>query len=197
VTTDAEAAFGEPAGARKLPSAYWYWLALPIAVLGIGIGIWWFVHGFTTLGDKVERLERVPVPGQRTVTLSEGAQSIYFESGDGQDVAVPELRIRIVPEGGGAPLAVRNHDGSATYSIDGYDGQSVYGFDAPREGRYTVKVSARTESLPASPVLALGEGIGGHILGIVLGGLGFIFGGLLAAGGWLIAVAVRRRRAGV
>ena len=195
--TDAAAAFGEPAKARKPPSGWWYWLALPIAVLGIGIGIWWFVHGFTTLGDNVEQLQRVPVGGQGLVTLTEGDQSIYFESADGQDVAVPQLRIEIVPEGGGAALALRNHDGSVTYSVDGYDGQSIYGFDAPRDGRYAVSVETDTELLPSEPVVAMGEGIGGHIVGTVLGGLGFIFGGLALAGVWLIVIAVRRRRAGV
>jgi hypothetical protein len=194
--SDAAAAFGEPMRPKRPPSRWWYLIAAVLAVGGIAGGIAWFVHGFTSLDDDIEALQRIPVPGARTVTLREGAQSVYFESRDGEDAPVPQLSIRIAPAGGGRALALRDHDGSVTYSIGGHDGQSVYGFDSPRAGRYRVKVSTNTELLPTEPVVAMGEGIGGRIVSTVLAGLAFIFGGLLASGGWIILVAIRRRRAG-
>ena len=193
--TTAQAAFGEPATPRRPPSPWNYALAILMAVGGIAAGVLWFISGFTSLDDKVTELQRVNVPGEKVIALSEGAQSIYFESDDGQDVAVPVMDVRITPEGGGKPLDLRDNDGDTEYSLSGFNGQSIAGFDSPKEGKYLVVVKPQTDQLPAAPVLAIGEGVGSHIVWTVVGGLGLVFGGFILAGAWIILTAYRRRRA--
>ena len=192
--TDAQAAFGEPAGERpgRSASRLDYVLAVLLILAAIGGAIAFFVHGFGSLDDRVGELQRVPVPGQGVVQLASGSGSIYFETPDGENAPVPAMQVSVV-SGSGEPLALHRSGADVRYSLAHYDGQSIFGFDVRDAGAYTVTVTTRLERLPTSPVLAIGKGVGSHIVGIVLGGLGIFFGGLLAAGA-LILITWRRRR---
>lgn len=180
--SEARSAFGadEP---RKRASTAGYWLAGLIAVAAVGGAIAWFVLGLGGLGGAVDDLARVDVPGSAVVELEEGRQSAYWE-GEG---AVPALRIA-VREVDGPPLEVGPHGGEVTYEVDGRAGQSVAGFTVAEAGFHEVTVRG-----DGGGRLAVGEGVGSRIVGVVVGGIALFFGGLLLSG-LMILVTARRRR---
>jgi hypothetical protein len=180
---DAQAAFGEPAS-EKRASALGYWLAALLALASIAGGVAWFALGFSSLGDKVDELHRVDVPGRAVVELESGKQSIYWE-GSG---ASPPMRIA-VRSAGGAQVPVGPHGGEVTYDVNGHSGTSVAGFSVDEAGRYEVVVDSDT----GGGVVAVGKGVGGQIVKAIVGGLGIFFGGLLLTGALIIVTARRRR----
>jgi hypothetical protein len=180
---DAAAAFGQEAP-RKPASSLGYWLAGLVAVVAVAGGIGWFVLGLTSLGDKVDDLHRIAVPGQAVVELEAGKQSVYWEGGG----TVPPLEIA-VREVDGPAVAVGPHGGEVTYEVDGRSGTSVAGFEVDDDGRYLVVVGGeRTQG-----AVAVGKGVGGQIVSAVVGGLGIFFGGLLLCGVVIIITARRRK----
>lgn len=183
VSSDAEAAFGEP-GPEKRAGTLGYWLAGLLAVVAVAGGVAWFVLGFSSLGDRVDELDRVDVPGQAVVELESGKQSVYWEGGD----VVPPLEIS-VRRVDGPQVPVGPHGGEVTYDVGSRSGTSVAGFEIEQAGRYRVIVASDS----ASGVVAFGRGVGGHIVRAVVGGLGIFFGGLLLVGVVIIITARRRR----
>ncbi len=191
---EARAAFGDAGGATRRPSAAGYWIGgalLGAAVLG---AIAWFVIGMTRFGDAVDDLERVPVPGSSVVTLSEGRKAIYYESPDGEDAHVPELQIDILPVGGGPALAIGSHSGNVSYSAGGHAGRSIAGFDVPATRQYAVSVGA-AGGAPQTAELAIGKGVGGRIVWVIVGAFAIFFIGSGAGSVMLVVTSTRRRRA--
>jgi hypothetical protein len=193
--TEAQSAFGAPAPPRKPTGLLGYVLAAVIAPLAILGAIGWFISGFSSLDDKVTALQRIPIPGQKVVTLEDGSQSIYFESADGEDVAVPRLKIEVRPVGGGSAVELHKPGTDVQYSLSGYNGQLIRGFDTEHAGRYTVRVAPNDAVLPSAPALAVGKGVGHHIVVTVVGGLAIGFLGLLLAAVIFAVTYTRRRRA--
>jgi len=191
---EARAAFGTPAGEGGRPSVAGYWLGgalLAVAVLG---AIAWFVLGMVRFGDAVDELERVPIPGSRVVTLPEGRNAIYYESPDGEDADIPALQIQIAPVGGGAAVPIESHSGKVSYSISGHAGRSMAGLDVPQSGDYGVSVDG-VDVAPGVAELAIGEGVGGRIVWVIVGAFAIFF---IAGGAGAAALAVtssRRRKA--
>lgn len=186
MSSDAQAAFGEPAGEQRA-STLGYWLAGLLALLAVAGGVGWFVMGFSSLGDKVDELHRVDVPGRAVVELEAGKQSAYWE---GAGDAVPPLQIAVRRIDGPA-IAVGPHGGEVTYDINGRSGTSVAGFAIEEAGPYLVVVDSES----GRGAVAVGKGVGGQIVRAIIGGLGIFFGGLLLTGVVIILTARRRRRA--
>lgn len=184
MSSDAQAAFGEPAGQKRRASTLGYWLAGLLALLAVAGGVAWFALGFSSLGDRVDELGRISVPGQAIVELESGKQSIYWEGGG--SVPALEISVRRVD---GPPVAVGPHGGEVTYDVNGHSGTSVAGFAVDEAGRYLVVVGSDNPS----GSIAVGKGVGGHIVRAVVGGLGIFFGGLLFSGVAIIVTARRRR----
>ena len=180
---DAQAAFGQEAP-RKPASSLGYWLAAMVAFAAVAGAIGWFVVGLTSLGDKVDDLHRVTVPGQAVVELEAGKQSVYWEGGG----AIPPLEIT-VREVDGPAVEVGPHGGEVTYEVDGRSGTSVAGFEVDDDGRYLVVVGGDG----AQGIVAVGPGVGGQIVSAVVGGLAIFFGGLLLCGLVIILTARRRK----
>ena len=175
----AQAAFGEPS-APKRASTLGYWLAGLVGLAAVAGAIAWFVLGFTGLGDRVDDLERVPIPGSAVVTLEQGKNAVYYEGrGD------PSLQIRLRALDG-IDVVVGPHGGDVTYDVNGHSGRSVAGFTLERSGDYELSVDG------PRGVLAVGKGVGGRIVSAILGGLGIFFGGLLLCGVLIILTAATR-----
>lgn len=183
MSSDAQAAFGAP-GPEQRASALGYWLAGLLAVGAVAGGVAWFVLGLSSLGDKVDELHRVEVPGQAVVELESGKQAVYWEGGD--VVPLLEIAVRRVD---GPPVPVGPHGGEVTYDVGSRSGTSVAGFEIERAGRYRVIVTSDS----ASGVVAVGRGVGGQIVRAVVGGIVIFFGGLLLVGVVIIVTARRRR----
>lgn len=181
MSSDAQAAFGEPS-APKRPSALGYWVAAMVGVAAVAGAVVWFVAGIGSIGDAVDDLQRIPVPGTRTVPLEAGKNAVYLEDGDaGSGVTITIRKV------GGAAVDVGPHGGDTTYDVGGHHGVSVAGFALDDDGDYAVGVDGE------GGTAAVGKGIGGHIVSAVVGGLGLFFGGLLLCG-LLILLTARARR---
>jgi hypothetical protein len=179
----AQAAFGEDPPKQRA-SRLGYVFAGLVAIAAVGGAIAWFVVAFTSLGDKVDELHRIEVPGSATIELDAGDKAVYWE-GRG---ASPPLRIAVLKVDGEA-IDVGPHGGEVTYEVNGHNGTSIAGFEVPEDGRYVVSVEGRRG------LIAVGDGVGGRIVSAVVGGLAIFFGGLLLCGLLLILTARRRRAA--
>jgi hypothetical protein len=188
---EARAAFGDAGGAARRPSVAGYWIGgalLGVAVFG---AIAWFVLGMMSFGDAVDDLGRVPAPGSGVVELSEGRKAIYYESPAGEDADVPALQILIAPAGGGAALPIESHSGNVSYSVSGHAGRSIAGFDVPRSGSYGVSADGAGVT-PGVAELAIGKGVGGRIVWVIVGAFAIFF-VCAGVGSVILAVTSTRR----
>lgn len=159
-----------------------YWWAAMVAFAAVAGAIAWVVTGLMGLGDRVQELHRMAVPGQLVAELEAGKQSVYWESGGRARV---EIAVRRVD---GPAVPVGPHGGEVTYSAGGHSGESIAGFEITDPGRYLMVVDGR------EGVVAFGPGVGGTIVRAIVGAIAIFFGGLLLSGLLLIATARRRRR---
>ncbi|WP_372792165.1 hypothetical protein, partial [Paraconexibacter sp.] len=125
----------------------------------------------------------------RTITLSEGRQSLYYE---GHGEAVPVLRITVTAADGGT-IPIEEHSGSVTYGVRGHNGESVAGIAIPRDGRYRVAVTPGPGGADARAILAIGPGVGSSIVEALVGAI-LLFIAAGAIGTVIIAVTFQRRR---
>ena len=73
-----------PSKADIRPRATWYWIGTAILVLGIAGATGWFIASVVMIVNGPNDYQRVSVPGQRTVQLTEtGTYTIYGEAGSG------------------------------------------------------------------------------------------------------------------
>ncbi len=89
---------------------------------------------------------------------------------------------------------VGDHSGSVSYSISGHTGQSVASARVPRDGRYRVVFGADGASPGAE--LAIGPGLGGRIVRIIVGGFAVFLLGAIAGTVLIVVTQARRRRGG-
>lgn len=193
----AEAAFGAAESARsedRGPSRRGFAVGAAIIALGLAAAVAWFVVGLVGLADAVEDLERVAIPGSGTVTLEEGRAAAYYETDLGEDAPVPPLEIRVDAPRGGPPVEVGAHSGEVSYSFSGHSGQSVAGLEVPRDGRYRVTVDAPAGAAPDAEI-AVGEGVGGRLVGAILGAIAIVLVGGVAGTIVLVRTASRNARA--
>lgn len=190
---EARAAFGAAAPPSR-PSRSGYWLGGTLMVLAVAGAVVWVVLGFVRFGDAVDDLARVPVgTGGGVVQLSAGEKAIYYEADDAQQ-RVPAMRISIVAVEDRAEVRIGEHSGSVSYSLGGHTGESVAAAQIPRDGRYLV-TGEDDGVAPSDAQLAIGEGVGSRIVGILAGGFAIFLGGGLLGAVCLIVTSTCRRRA--
>lgn len=173
-------AFGTPEAPRTTSKAG-YWLAAGLVLLAFLAGGLWAWQGFSGLDEAVDDLHRLDIPGRGTFALEEGEQSVYYEgSGSGN------IRMSITAPDG-TPVTVRPHGGTVSYSVGGHSGESVFGYTIAEPGDHRVEVRGLTGGQ-----VAFGEGVGGRIVGIVVGGLVIFF--VFAVSALVVFLVTRRRR---
>ena len=165
-------------------SRAWYLMIL----VPLAIGASAVILSIMKLVDGVEQMQRVVMPGERTLALTAGDYIIYGETTsvvDGVSYLTESFSVSCKLTGaGGTPIAL-DRSSHTTYSIDGYRGRSLFEAKIDKDGRYTLACTGDKQA-----VLAFGHGMGATIVTIVLGALGGVFGAV----GVLLIVLFRRRR---
>jgi hypothetical protein len=188
------------------PRAWWYGVGGGIIAVGFIGALVIFAVAFRDTFDEfreiereIDAFERVPAPGEGTITLPEpGEYTVYVEgSFDSSDaVSAPDIEIESV-EPDSQPLTLRPAGTESTYDFSGPAVRSVLEFTAPEAGDYRVAVGEPPFGVSG---VAIGEDPD------ILGAVGSIFiavfvpmgvGGLFLVLGLVVIIitAVRRSKA--
>ena len=160
---------------RSRRSRWWFGLiAVPVLLGTIGV-----IYSSRNLGSTIDQMLRVDMPGTHEVDLPAGDLTVYAE---GQFAG---LTCGVTDAATGEPLQVRRPSGHTTYNWGSRSGESVLAFTTPRAGRYAMTCTS-TGGEHYATRLAIGGGMWGPIIGLVVATLGGMFGaGLTAVGVWL------------
>jgi hypothetical protein len=151
------------------PSRLGYWLAAALAALAVACAIL-AVLSFLSLSRQVSSFQRVPVPGQGTVTFTgPGGYLIYFEGpGLASASSTGLVRVALQSQADGQQVPISPlRAASETYTMAGHSGRAVAAFTIVRPGTY--ELSAGLPDGPAPADLAVGHGIGGGVARAVTG----------------------------
>jgi hypothetical protein len=178
------------------PSLGWYWVAGAIVVVGVATAIGIMVASAAGALGRTDDLQRVQVPGQGTIHISDtGGQVVYFE---GLGPPPPgSLAVQITDPNGNA-VDLHRYFGDVHYTLNQTRGFAVATFAADSTGDYAVSTKSRRSVTGA---VAIGKSIFGGTLGGLLGGV--LIGFISVLVGVIIAIvtgvrrrAARRRRQG-
>ncbi|WP_024800463.1 hypothetical protein [Nocardia sp. BMG51109] len=169
-----------PAPPRITPSTGWYVFAALLVVAGIAGAVAIGVTGLLRSSNTVDDFQRVSIPGSGDVHLTEtGGHTVYFEyPGATADVFEGGVNVRLIDPDGGT-VALRDYSSSLTYDLGGHEGRAGFSFDAPAPGTYHLVTQGDSGvtaavgsgiggSLGTTVVLALGVGVAGVALGIIV-----------------------------
>jgi hypothetical protein len=177
-----------------------------VALAGIaagGLTIGYKVAGYA---DRIDRFDRVEVPGTIEVELDgTGGYSIYHEYagayddehpfGDQQDpldqILLPTPTVAVTNPSGDE-VDLETYDTKVSYDTSSHEGIGLYTFHVDDPGTYVVETSG--ETAPGGSEIAVGRGVStGVITGVITGLLvGFV--GVVAGVVIMIVLAVRRGR---
>ncbi|HXS67124.1 MAG TPA: hypothetical protein VN767_30060 [Streptosporangiaceae bacterium] len=173
-------AFGPAGPARRPRRPGWIWFVLALAVLVAGIA--WLIYGLTSVAGTIDDLQRVPVPGHGTISLTHsGGYTIYYEGVGARNGDIANFHVNVAPASSGAAVASLTHYGAiVTYNIGSHEGRAVLSLRLKSPGRFTVTTTGAAR--PNSDI-AIGGSIGSGIVGALLPSIPLIiigFGGSLA-----------------
>ncbi len=164
--------------------------------------------GYTVAGyaDRIDRFDRVEVPGTMEVELDgTGGYSIYHEYAGAYDdehpfggqqdpldqILVPSPTVTVTNPSGDE-VELETYDTKVSYDTSSHEGIGLYTFHVDDPGTYVVETSG--ETAPGGSEIALGRGVStgvitGVITGVLVGFVGVVAGVVIA-----IVLAVRRGR---
>jgi hypothetical protein len=151
------------------------------------------VSGVFGLTDRVDRLQRVTVPGTEVVSFdSAGGRTVYYEAPGASDegFSVPAVTVRIEQVDGGQVVTLRGYNGTATYSANGHEGRALSTFSIEEPGSYEVEVNGEPGG-----TIALGESVFGDTGRRVLPAVLIFFAGVIGGITTLVLTATRRSAA--
>lgn len=180
-------------------SPLWFVLAGVIAVAGLAAAA---LYAMPRIARVDQRITRIVVPGSAVLALDRpGTYTIFHErrsvingryyasdSADG-------LRVTVVAEAGGAPVALNQPRMSSSYTIEGHEGKSILAFDVTEAGRYRLTANLTSGAAEPKVVLAVSRGLVGAVFQVVLTTLGIAFGSFGVAGLLVLLVVWRRSKA--
>ncbi len=169
------------------PGRIWY--LLPLAMLAAGIA--WLIIGIASVASTVNGLQRVPLPGGGTVTLTHsGGYTIYYEGPGAQSGNIPGFHVRVAPTSAGTAVSLTQYGSTVTYHIGSHEGRAVLALHVSKPGRFAVTATGA----PANGAdLALGGSIGSGLVGALLPAIPLIVLGVLGALALFIVRIVRSR----
>ena len=153
-------------------SPLWFVVAGVIALASLaGAGLYLMPR----IGTIDEGTIRVVVPGNAVISLDRpGHYLIFHEIRSVVDGRVYQaklgdgVRITLVPEGGGAPVALVTPSMSTEYEIGCCVGRSLLAFDIARPGRFRLSASRASGADEPKTVLAVSQGVTGRIFHLIL-----------------------------
>lgn len=168
-------------------------IGIVLIALGVLVGGGLLAWTLMSVGDRVDRLVRVDVPGTGSVQLPAGKQVVYaeFDGSVGKREARPRLAIDL--DGPSGLLSVDRYGADAIYNLSGRHGRAIATVNVPVAGDYRVSVGVAGGGRTPSTI-AIGPtvmGVTGFVLPLV-GGILALAGGLVA--GILTIVLPRRLR---
>jgi hypothetical protein len=175
--------------AKLRPARAWYWVALVVFVLGAA----WLVGGLFVLSGRIDSFQRVPLPGSGEVSLDRsGGYVIYYEGPGAAAGNIPAFRVNVKALSASAAVqSLEAYAGSLTYSFGSREGRAVLTLRVASPGKFLIEAPG-APSAPGDSSLAIGSGIAGSIVGIVLPG-GVLM--VVAVGGAIAVALLRRSRA--
>jgi hypothetical protein len=165
-------------------SRAWYLTILvPLALCALS------VLAFKRLVHNIDSMQRLVVPGERTLTLERGDYKVFAEREsvvDGVAYETDRIAVRCSLDDNGKPVELRQATGKIQYSMGGYSGRAIFVFTMPAAG--TLRLACTSEDGKA--VVAVGTGIGTSIVAAVLT---LVFGIIGTVGAFVIVFTLRRR----
>ncbi len=158
-----------------------YLVAAAVFVLGLGLAaiMMWRLY------SRVEGMPRIDMPGEQTVTLPAGEVIAFAERASGQVGAFSVSANCAAVDSTGATVEVTAPGSNTSYTFGSRKGVSLLALRVATAGPVTVRCESGDRF-----VLAFGDGLGRHILMIVLAALVGGFGAtIITARTWW-----RRRR---
>jgi hypothetical protein len=146
------------------PSAWLYVLGVVLTFGGCGtscgMNLW-------QSQQRVQRLQRLVMPGAHELALAPGKHVLYAESRSTVDGTAyvwhgGALPCELVRLEGNQPVPLASPSASESYSFGGYEGQSMFTFEVAAAGRH--RLTCRVET-GAPMVMALSRG---HVLGSMI-----------------------------
>jgi hypothetical protein len=179
-------------------SPLWFVVAGAIALAGIVSAVFYLLPRIAGLEA---RMIQVVMPGSAKITLAEsGTYTIYHEEKsvvDGRYYASANadgLSLRL-ESAAGARIALSKPGTSSSYSMGSRSGTSIFNFTIDKPGDYRLTGTLAGGRSEPKIVLAIDQGLVGHIFSIVGTTLAILFGSLGIAGGLVAAVVIQRRKA--
>jgi hypothetical protein len=163
------------------PGRIWY----VVALAALGAGLAFLAYGLISLFGTIDGLQRVPLPGSGTVTLTHsGGYTIYYEGRGSQNGNIPSFDVHVAPASPGAAVASLAHYGSTvTYNIGSHEGRAVLSMPVTSPGSFAVTT---TGTAPGNADIAIGGSVGSGITRTLLPALPLIILGF--AGGVVVLV---------
>ncbi len=192
-----------PADLRPRTTGYWVGGALVgvgflVGALLLGLAVSHSIGEFRDLGDDVDAMDRISVPGEGVVTIDgAGDRVIYVEGGGGAapiaTLSPTEVTVEsIAPDS--TPIPVRNVSVSETYDLSGHSGRAALEFTVDEPGDYRIAVEE-------APSWVTNVAVGPHL--DLIGPIGSIFvavfvpagvGGVLVLAGAVVLIVTGVRR---
>lgn len=182
---------------KRAPARGWYALAVAPMLIGLGVFLAVLISQLARLDDG---LTQIVVPGERTLDLQPGVQTVFLETRSVVDSKVyrveqvPGLTVKVVDPDGRA-VRVGAPSGSATYTLGDRQGEAIHVFRVRQPGAYRIS-AAYDDGAGPETVIAVGAGFMGRLLTTVAAALGAIFLGLVLSIAVAAGVYLARRRAG-
>jgi hypothetical protein len=162
MTPDTNASANGPA--KLKPSRKWYLLALVLLVVGVLVFVIAVSVAYDQLYTNIAGLQRVVVPGKKTVEIEEpGQYTVYYEkrSQVGEETyegptPLPEISLKVTgPKG--ESVEVQRKENADMYRLDEYAGTGTWIFQANRPGSYRLIVPPPENAPKTRLVLAVGD----------------------------------------
>jgi hypothetical protein len=158
---DAEPLAAPPA--RLRPGRVWYLVALAVIVAGVA----WLLVGLAAFNGRIDSFQRVALPGDGEITLAHsGGYVIYYEGPGAAAGNAPALTVRLRPLSASAAVQGITPAGSFSFSFGSHADTAVLNLQIAHPGRFLLQ--ARAPAAPAGSHVAVGSGVGGSLVHVIV-----------------------------